>query len=406
MKQSDHTPNLPLEDWFAILRPIPARNPRVAALGKENFLAQARSTSLPVSKSTDVRHTGWIYSIRQLIRNKEYSPMYVTLTSIVVFLSLMLGGTGATVYAAQDSLPNQLLYGVKTFSEDLATSLSLRNHQRMQLELEYANRRVAEMTSLALRGINPPEPTLVRLEMHLDRVIELVASAGEGDMIKALLQVRARLEQQIRSLNGAPQVGPVMTQAMEAIQTRLHWVELGLGEPNAFREQVRVRNQFQQLPELGESYGPGPDPNPEQEPGEGGYGPGPGPASDQKPSEGGFGPGLGPNPDQEPGENGYSPGPGPASDQKPDEGGPGPGPNSDPEPGEGGPGPNLKPDQEPGEGGPGPNSDPESGENGPGPGPNPDCCSDPSTGPNDGENESNSPQDPGDGSGNGNGGKP
>ncbi|MES0361017.1 MAG: DUF5667 domain-containing protein, partial [Anaerolineales bacterium] len=336
MTQSDHTRNLPLEDWFAVLRPIPARNPQVAAHGKENFLAQARSISLPVSKTNDVRHIGWIGSIQQLIRSKEYSPMYVTLTSIVVVLSLMLGGTGATVYAAQDSLPNQPLYGVKTFSEDLATSLSLRNHQRMQLELEYANRRVAEMTSLALRGINPPEPTLVRLEMHLDRVIELAASAGEGDMIKALLQVRARLERQIRSLNGAPQVGPVMTQAMEAIQTRLRWVELGLGEPNAFREQVRVRNQFQQLPEIGEGYGPGPGPNPEPEPGEGGYGPGPGPDPDQEPGEGGYGPGSGPNPDQEPGGNGYSPGPGPASDQKSDEGGPGPGPNSDQEPGEGG----------------------------------------------------------------------
>ena len=406
MKKSDHTLDSPLEDWFAVLRPIPSRNPQAAAHGKENFIAQARSLAIPVSKTDDVRHIGWIDSIRQLIRNKEYSPMYVTLTSIALVLSLLLGGTGATVYAAQDSLPNQPLYVVKTFSEDLVTSLSLRNHQRLQLELEYANRRVAEMVSLALRGLNPPEPVLVRMEMHLDRVIELAANAGEGDMTKALLQVRARLEQQIRALDEAPQVGPVMIKAMEAIQTRLHWVELGLSEPNAFREQVQVRNQFQQLPEIGEGYGPGPGPNPDQEPGEGGYGPGPIPNPDQEPGEGGFSPGPGPNSDQEPGENGYSPGPGPDSDKEPHEGGPGPGPNSDPEPGECGSGPCPNPDQKPGEGGPGPNSDPEPGESGPGPDQDPDCC--PKPGPDSHQEESGpkSHQESGDGSGKSNGGKP
>ena len=414
MKQSDHTLDSPLEDWLAVLRPIPSRNPQAAERGKENFMTQARSLAIPVSKTDDVRHIGWIESIRQLIRNKEYSPMYVTLTTIALVLSLMLGGTGATVYAAQDSLPNQPLYGIKTFSEDLATSLSLRNHQRLQLELDYAGRRVAEMTSLALRGMNPPEPVLVRLEMHLDRVIELAAIAGEGDLTKALLQVRARLEHQIRVLDEAPQVGPVMIRAMEAIQTRLHWVEFGLSEPNAFREQVQVRNQFQLLPEIGEAYSPGPGPIPDLEPGEGGFSPRPGPNPDQEPGEGGFSPGPGPNPDQEPGEGG----PGPNSDPEPGECGSGPCPNPDQEPGEGGPGPNSdpeagecgsgpcpNPDQEPGEGGPGPNSDPEPGESGTGPGPNPDCCSDPETGSNDGENGSNSPQEPGDGSDKGNGGK-
>lgn len=389
MKQSDHTLDSPLEDWFALLHPIPSRNPQAAARGKENFMAQARSLAIPISKTDDVRHIGWIDSIRQLIRNKEYSPMYVTLTSIALVLSLLLGGTGATVYAAQDSLPNQPLYVVKTFSEDLVTSLSLRNHQRLQLELEYANRRVAEMVSLALRGLNPPEPVLVRMEMHLDRVIELAANAGEGDLTKALLQVRARLEQQIRALDEAPQVGPVMIKAMEAIQTRLHWVELGLSEPNAFREQVQVRNQFQQLPEIGEGYGPGPGPNADQEPGEGGYGPGPIP-----------------NPDQEPGEGGFSPRPGPNSGPEPDEGGPGPEPNSDPEPGECGSGPCPNPDQEPGEGGPGPNSDPEPGESGPGPDQDPDCC--PKPGPDSHQEESGpkSHQESGDGSSKSNGGKP
>jgi hypothetical protein len=408
MKQLNHTLEPPLKDWFALLRPIPPRDPVAAARGKENFMVQVRSLPAPVSKSDGVRHIRWIDSIRQLIRNKEYSPMYVAFTSIVLAISLLFGGAGATVYAAQDSLPNQALYGVKTFSEDLTRSLSLRNQLRLQLELDYASRRVDEMASLAMAGLQPPEAVLLRLEMHLDQAIKLAANTGEGDMLRLLRHVQRRLQQHIRILDEAPQSGPLMIRARDAIQTRLQWVALGLSEPNTFREQVQVRNQFQQLPEIGESYGPGPGPNPDREPGEGEFGPRPGPASDQEPIEGGYSPGPGPNPDQEPGESGYSPGPGPNPDQEPGENnmGPGPGPAPGYETGENGhsPGPGSNPDQEPGANnpgpGPGPASDQESGE-----GLNPDCPN-PENGSNDGENGPNSTQGSGDGSQKGNGGKP
>jgi hypothetical protein len=325
MNLSNPMPNFSLEDWFSILRPIPTRNPKAAKRGKESFLLQARSMTKSVSKTKDQRHIRWIDSIKNHIFNKEFSPMYVTIASIVLILSLMFGGTGATVLAAQASLPNQYLYQVKTFSEDFVLRYSQRDGQRLQMELEYANRRVNEIVVMAEMGVEPPESVLMRLETHLDQVIELAARTEAAEMIRVLSQIRDRLKQQIRSLDEAPAVGPLMTRTMEAVQLRIRWVELGLNEPKAFQEQSHIRNRSNQLPEFGEGYGSGSS----AENGSNSYGPGPGTGSETRSGPHmesdppGYSPGSGPNPDREPGTN-------PDHDQKPEAGGYQPEPNPNP----------------------------------------------------------------------------
>lgn len=312
--------------------------------------------------------------------------MYVTIASIVLILSLMFGGTGATVLAAQGSLPNQSLYQVKTFSEDLALRFSQRDSQRLQMELEYASRRVNEMVVMAEMGVEPPDAVLMRLENHLDQVIAIAARTGEAEMTRALSQIRDRLQQQIRSLDEAPAVGPLMTKTKEAIQLRLCWAELGLNEPKAFLEQAHIRNRFNQPPEFGEDYGSGSS----AENGPTSYGPGPGSGNESPGYESGpnmendppgYSPGPGPNPDQEPGDCGFEPGPNPDCSQEPRDGGY----ETDPNP---------NPGQEPENGGD--KSEPGSNQNCPDPNPDPELH----------DKGSNTPQDSGDGSGKEKGNKP
>ena len=325
MNQSNPMPSFSLEDWFSILHPIPPRDPEATKRGKERFLIQARSMTKPVSKAKDLRHIVWINSIKNHIFKKEFSPMYVAIASIILILSLMFGGTGATVLAAQASLPNQYLYQVKTLSEDLALRYSQRDGQRLQMELEYANRRVNEMVALAEMGVEPPGTVLLRLETHLDQVLNLAARTESVEMIRVLSQIRERLKQQIRSLDEAPAVGPLMIRTMAAVQLRLRWVELGLNEPKTFQEQSQLRNRFNQPPELGDGYGIGPS----TEHGSNSYGPGPGEGSEtqsgphMESDPPGFSPGPGPNPEQGSGSN-------PDQDQKPEDVGQQTGPNPNP----------------------------------------------------------------------------
>ena len=98
-----------------LLDSMPERDPQAIAQGRAQFLTQAQSLTAPVSVKPNRRHNTWIQSI---FAKKESKSMFTAIASFIVALTLAFGGAGATVYAAQDSLPNDFLYPVKTFSED------------------------------------------------------------------------------------------------------------------------------------------------------------------------------------------------------------------------------------------------------------------------------------------------
>ncbi len=341
MNQSENLLDPQLEPYFSSLRGEISRAPQAYRRGRSNFLAQARTMHLPVSKLDQRRLTKWKATLSKYLIHKEYSPMYATIASFILVLALMFGGTGATVLAAQDSLPNQYLYQFKTFAEDLALQSALRNTNRLQMELEYAERRVNEMTQMRIRDLDVPETAYLRLEKHLNQALQIAAHTEESEMIRTLNQVRERLQTQIASLSPELDQDPQLIRTRDMIQSRLSWVEFGLDQPLKFQEQAQVRTRFDAEPQFDQGYGPGPEYG--TQPAEQGFGPGPQetePKNEQCPSEScepdpehSFGPG----PKAEEGQNQISPGPNqpaqgddsPGSDQSPSgSNGPGPGPGS------------------------------------------------------------------------------
>jgi len=353
MKQLENMLDSQLEDWFSSLRPITPRAPQAAQRGKNNFLAQGQSISAPVSKMTEQRHTRWIYSLQKYFKSKEYSPMYATIASFVLVLALMFGGTGATVLAAQDSLPNQPLYQVKTFAEDLALRYTFRSAQRFQMELDYAARRLTEMAHLGKMGQEVPEATFQRLEEHLDQALIIAAQFEEAEMIRALHQIRERLQLYIETIPDDLDHDPLMIRIREMVQSRLSWAESGLDEPNEFRHAAQIRTRFELAPQNDNNYGPGPGPFFDPVPGEEGFSPGPQAQTPKNEdcqnencdpaAEGKFAPGphtgeghpedkAGPN--QEPAGD-YNHEQGSDADQNPDSGMEGSGSSSNPDPAQG-----------------------------------------------------------------------
>ncbi len=282
--------------------------------------------------------------------------MFAQIVTIVVILSTILGGTAATAYAAQDDMPGQPLYGLKLYTEDARLGLALSTQTRLNLNLEFANRRVDEIAFLAAKDQVPPEQVLNRLQTQLDQALKVSAGLDDQGMQAALqgemqsLQIQERTLQQVQLHNGSP-AEPALLQAREMIRAQLQIVEGGLADPVQLRE--RLRNQLQEqagtpgkgpgtiTPPAGTppgnglrygpgepgstttpggSYGPGPGPSSTCTPGSS-YGPGPGPASTATSKPGGS---YGPNPSQTPGGSGgpvpqqttthgsgYGPGPGP-----------------------------------------------------------------------------------------------
>ena len=103
------------------------------------------------------------------------------LLSLVVIAALLFGG-GQTVNAAQDDLPDQPLYALKTWSEDL--SLTFQNNEEAQVTrlMELAQTRTQEMIQLTEAGKTVPDHVQLRLEQHLQQALQICSTMDDAAM--------------------------------------------------------------------------------------------------------------------------------------------------------------------------------------------------------------------------------
>lgn len=276
-----------------------------------------------------------------------------TFLVLTLVFAALFGGAAGTAYAAQDDLPTEALYPVKTLTEDARLALTSNPQARLELLGALAQTRTQEMVQLAEVGVVPPEASLLRLQEHTRLAFELIAGQAEPEMLQAMEQMRSRLEVQLQLINECSAQGePLRTLAQTRLmlQLRLQLLENGLADPQAFRNAVQNGSDLDlpggfgpggqpvTTPGQGGGYGPGGQPEatpvsgsgdgpgspPEATPGDGsGYGPGEPPEA--TPAQGG-GYGPGDSPESIPAEgDGYGPG---SSDATPNP--PGSGAGADP----------------------------------------------------------------------------
>lgn len=281
-----------LKARFELLEKVPERSLENTIEGRALFLAQARALWTeklpvsPVSVTLPLRLKGWIDNFQKkfhkpiFIRKERYS-MLATLTTLLVTLGILFGGAGATVYAAQDSLPNEVLYELKVISEDLRLNLTRDPDEQLNLALEYTNERMQEMASLWNDGEPIPPQTATRYQEQLNYALQLATQFDNDDMIQAAQKIRSTLEQQERVMtklmtNAPEMVDPVLNQMRELIRERIRMVDLGLEEPLTLRQQLQQHLRDQQddpefppagneAPGSGSESGSGPMDNPRNE---------------------------------------------------------------------------------------------------------------------------------------------
>jgi hypothetical protein len=207
------------------------------------------------------------------------------------------------VYASQASLPGDFLYPVKTWSEDARAGLTADPQAQLALSLEFAERRVNELTALAEAGLVPPEEVMNRLRLELDRAVQLALALQQSQDEPVMEQLRQEMQQQERAMLNAQTQNPaaeaLMTRTRQMVQERLRLVDSLLEESQRLQDQNRdqIQNQTQDRDQLrqqdrlqihqtgtaepgqaaggsGNSYGPGPATSLTPTMGSG-YGPGP-----------------------------------------------------------------------------------------------------------------------------------
>ena len=212
------------------IKGVPPRNPQAAARGRARFLTQA------VSAREAQRQTGWrpIFRMRQFALN-----MAVTLAVIV---GLLVGG-GTTVKAAQNNLPGEPLYAIKTFSEDVGLQFQSNPEARVDRLMQLAQTRVDEMSRLVATGRTPPEQVSRRLQQHLSQALQLCSSMDDSALDQKLPQLHTELqkqEQELRQLQAHAAQGSesILEQTNAMLAAQLNVVDTGLQNHQAFRETV------------------------------------------------------------------------------------------------------------------------------------------------------------------------
>ncbi|MCD6425925.1 MAG: hypothetical protein J7L35_10540 [Anaerolineales bacterium] len=243
------------------LKDVPERGLQASHAGRENYLSQIRTMKpRPVQAKKSV----------QAGRRRSWA---LRMASVIAVLALALGSIGGTVYAAQASGPDDLLYGVKTLTEDIQVGLKSDPQDRLDLYTQFASRRLTEIQAQVDAGEEVSEKALALLEKHTQKMLEEAAKMGEQGIGSALSQIEQNLQKQNQMMEemgkqhpqGSP---PGLLKAQEKIRERLELVENGMNEPQGFRETIKEQKEKSDNPGQSKKDGSDNSNKPETPPGQ------------------------------------------------------------------------------------------------------------------------------------------
>lgn len=228
------------------LRQTPSMDPDKAAVIRTQYLHQAASMSqgfaLQPNKAENGEHT----------RNIKYFPLFrrlpvmKTVAAIIIAILIVLAGSSISVYAAQRSLPGDPLYSIKTLGEDFRLSMTFSTKAKLDLTLNYTNRRVNEISTLITNGKSLTDRTSDRYQRELDNALQYAAQLDDNQIGYALGHIKTHAENQGMTMEELITMLPEQAEAAVArLQARLaEQVKLsqdGEVDPHAFRAQILER---------------------------------------------------------------------------------------------------------------------------------------------------------------------
>jgi hypothetical protein len=228
---------------LSALRDMPPRDPAAAQRGRDRFLSEAKSMGETVSPSKNMRHSItnankiWTFLSGKTNTRLAISPIL----AIVLAIALVLGSTGTTVYASQSSQPDQLLYPVKLWTEDVRLQLTSDPLARIQLDQEFADRRVAEIAWMVQSGKEIGEGLTTRFEMLMDDALLLATTLDDKGGTEALTGLKVSfLHQQVQLAEiknkADPRAVSQVNRLTAMMDLGLQLAETGIRDPEALRK--------------------------------------------------------------------------------------------------------------------------------------------------------------------------
>ncbi len=282
--------NPQLKKQLESLNNVPERDLQYSHASRENYLAQIKSLKpRPAVQSKPSRRT-------MANGRRTWVSRFAAVAAVLLVVLSSLGGT---VYAAQASGPDDLLYGVKTFTEEIQVILETDPEDKLDLYVSFANRRLQEIQAQVGAGEPVSEKALALLDKHTQKMLEQAAKLDDKGFNNALSQIEENLEKQNQMMaemgKEHPQGGaPGLLKAQEKIRERLELVENGKKEPQVFKDKVKEQKEKLDNPGQGIKEDNGNSNKPETPPGQennngNGQGDGSGSGMDETPTSPGAG---------------------------------------------------------------------------------------------------------------------
>ncbi len=224
-----------LQNLLELLEHVPPRNPADEMGSRKRFLTELDTLFDSAPEQPVSRLPGWLQVFfpaqkRQLISPRRFA--FSAILALIVIITLLFGGAGATVLAAQSSLPGDVLYPVKTSLESTRLRLAADAYDQAQLHLSFAQRRLDEIAGL-MRAGRAAEISAAAAEFQhqIHRALENLSVLAASDPQRAsdlARQITHALSQYAQTLTGLTAQAPET--ALPALQQAL---QLTSGQPNA-----------------------------------------------------------------------------------------------------------------------------------------------------------------------------
>ena len=229
----------------APLRSAPPIDPQVLAAEKSKFLLQGESLRQSLIPRSSEEYTERENRRLETFRRGRRLPLFKAMVVSILVL-IFLVGSSITVYAAQSSLPGEPLYTIKSWSEDVRLSMTFSTKAKLNLTLDYTNRRVDEISRMAASGKAMNNQFSERLQNELDNALELATQLDDPQMQNALGNIKKQAENQGMTIEELisklpSQAEPAIIHLQERLNEQVNLSTIGEKNPQAFRSEVRER---------------------------------------------------------------------------------------------------------------------------------------------------------------------
>jgi uncharacterized membrane protein YgcG len=227
-------------EQMSALSSAPALPADALAARRRQFLSTARAYKRQTTSTNPLRRLG--ARVWPMPRAGQPALLPALARAVIAFV-LVLSLMGGMVAAAQSSLPDSPLYGIKLTAEDARLALTREPAQQAALAMTFASERAREMERLAVAQRPMGRQVSIRLQNQLDAALSAAARAPEPEMLRALDKVRTIAQAQAHALAQAQLDAPpeastqdALRQAEQAMAQAQRQAESGLADPNAFRK--------------------------------------------------------------------------------------------------------------------------------------------------------------------------